>query len=1050
MVGRKVQVRGSEHLGFGEIDGAGTAGTAVSVRFYTGPTTYTTLSAEKSLLRLSTPLPAQTRCFLQESTGLRIGRVLGPTVPRPDGGRTYWVQFPNAAPAPLAEEQFRVIAYEGEGDPVTTLSCLAHETPFFAAKRLPLFQLLLNQRALFRGMTGLASARIELFEHQVEIVRRILLDPTLRYLLADEVGLGKTIEAGIILAQLLHDSEDLRAAVYVPRHLCDQWRDELDRRFELTDVPVLPHEDLAITTAQTLDLLIVDEAHRIVAVRHEHDGSTPGLSSHLRQLALRTPRVLLLTATPILSRDQELLSLLSILDPDSFNEAGLDAFRRVLRLRQDIGRSLMALENVTLTSMIRNQVNRVGSLLADDPTVSSLCQAIGAAIDKQDRTLANALLAELRSHLAETYRIHRRMLRTRRKALSELQGIGAQRSEQPVEFHLDDEYRPVWEALEEYRIAAAADTPESSATRVAEQYVRLGELITASPLDAAVLCGVMATELSLSPSARHALRQLQNLLAQPVTSVARFELLHQVLCQHLRKHPHSRTVVFCSSRKTSDSLGQFLTARLPPDSIVVASLEAGVDFEAEILRFREDANCRVLISDATLEEGRNLQHATDLVLFDLPLSPMRVEQRIGRLDRLDRVDLIPIKTLLSIDEEDLALDTAWYRCLVEGLSLFEAPLSDLQLLIDDEWPRIVLRLFRDGPIALSSASTLEELRKRIAEERERIAEQDIVDGLRLDTADATTAWSDVQSAERLAGPLTFLMAEYLRESLKLDVHRFRDGPGLSYSLRDRHEPLIPADKLLFLTTYSNREFTASRPRVTHHDECELLRSGHPVIEGVRRLLQWDDRGRAFAFWRRAPMLSEPELLFRVWVVVSADTSSVQQRLTATFDDAIARASLERLLVASFPQRVLEFCLDAYGMPASIERQAIIAATYDNAVDINLGGARSHALLEAFGVEEWPAMCKAVAATALQSAKSHPSILKTTDQARMLAAEQFRRARLRLAARVRTGADGHALAQTASKEIDELAAAVDACLACPVAKVDTLGAYVLSGEPICPR
>src|SRR5207245_1171143 len=91
------------------------------------------------------------------------------------------------------------------GDPTETLIYKAQETPFFHDRRFAFVRSLIAQRAACRGMTGLLSSRIELYPHQVEVARRILQDPVQRYLLSDEVGLGKTVEAGIVLRQFLLD-----------------------------------------------------------------------------------------------------------------------------------------------------------------------------------------------------------------------------------------------------------------------------------------------------------------------------------------------------------------------------------------------------------------------------------------------------------------------------------------------------------------------------------------------------------------------------------------------------------------------------------------------------------------------------------------------------------------------------------------------------------------------------------------------------------------------------------------------------------------------------
>jgi ATP-dependent helicase HepA len=85
-----------------------------------------------------------------------------------------------------------------------------NETPMFAEARSGFVRAIIGQRAACQGMSALYSSVIELDSHQVEVVRRVLQDPAQRYLLADEVGLGKTIEAGILIRQYVHDDPDHR------------------------------------------------------------------------------------------------------------------------------------------------------------------------------------------------------------------------------------------------------------------------------------------------------------------------------------------------------------------------------------------------------------------------------------------------------------------------------------------------------------------------------------------------------------------------------------------------------------------------------------------------------------------------------------------------------------------------------------------------------------------------------------------------------------------------------------------------------------------------
>jgi ATP-dependent helicase HepA len=119
-------------------------------------------------------------------------------------------------------------------DPTAFLGAKISETPRFADGRRKFVRSAIAQRAAAMGMPALTSSSVELEAHQIEVVRRILQDPVQRYLLADEVGLGKTVEAGILIRQCILDAGDCSSVlVIVPEALVPQWRSELESKFFL-------------------------------------------------------------------------------------------------------------------------------------------------------------------------------------------------------------------------------------------------------------------------------------------------------------------------------------------------------------------------------------------------------------------------------------------------------------------------------------------------------------------------------------------------------------------------------------------------------------------------------------------------------------------------------------------------------------------------------------------------------------------------------------------------------------------------------------------------
>ncbi len=268
-------------------------------------------------------LPSQTRCFHLTDDEVRYGRVLACETEGPPP-RYYFVKFPGEDKLErLREDEFSVGSYYPGDDPLDVLAALANETPFFFENRAAMLRELLQQHRLAHGLPALRSPKIDLFPHQVQIADRILRDPIIRYLLADEVGLGKTIEAGLVLRQLKLDAPETKIGVFVPDQLVQQWSEELVRRFELYDAEILPHSALAekAKIRAPRDVVVIDEAHRLFVGQ-----GCEALAAGATNLAAEVRHLLLLSATPVLYHDAELLALLELLDPDNYSTSDLEAF----------------------------------------------------------------------------------------------------------------------------------------------------------------------------------------------------------------------------------------------------------------------------------------------------------------------------------------------------------------------------------------------------------------------------------------------------------------------------------------------------------------------------------------------------------------------------------------------------------------------------------------------------------------------------------------------------------------------------------------------------
>lgn len=1032
--GIKVMIRGRAGAGFAEIVSAATG--KVKLRFCTDTVNGVEVEVPVEML-VHAPLPAQTRVFHQQDGVTRYGRIIAPK--QSTGGlRSYLVHFPGAAAlTEMKEDEFRVRSYLPGDDPTTVLAELAQETPFFFQQRTDLLRELLRQNQFAHGLPALLSAKVEILQHQAEIASRVLRDPAIRYLLADEVGLGKTIEAGIILRQIRLDAPDAKIAVIAPDALTRQWREELDSRFGLDDVELFEHHALLKDEAllkETWDVLVIDEAHRVVA---RTGVSESAATRNARRLAHEAKHLLLLSATPVLHQDADLLALLELLDPENYALSKLEAFKERTARRVELGRAFLALRSATVPALVKLHAGKLASLLPGDETVKELVTSLA-----QPGADAKAIQHELHLHISETYRIHRRMLRTRRRWLAGAQKRFVRDVQETVEIELDEEQHNLrWEALEDWRQEASARLGAAGAA----DYIRLAEAIAADPERLGDLVKEVVKNTKATADEQKLLQELVHDESAWQMAEARLDLVAESLRRRAAKDGvHSKYVVFCPTPRLCEDLAKRLHPLFSSTGVKVATSGKQGDEVGDLFSdFAGDPHARVLITDATGEEGFNLQFARAVFFHDLPWSPMRLEQRLGRLDRIDRSGAIPCIVFTSGEDDTVALDEAWRRVLAEGFGLYRASISDLQHLVDQELPRLSEIAFTGGAQALLDA--IPALAEAVTKERASIEEQDVIDGMHSLSPDSPLT-RDLSASDAAAEAFGTAFSGYLRANLGLEERWDEETNSFMFKMKRDSNPLIPADKLDALAGMFATKFTVHRSVAIEDLTLDLLLPGHPAVDGCRELLAWDDRGRAWAMWRSMAGVKTPKLVFRSLVRVSMDLRAVEKILAEIEWDAVRRGGLLRLVRSWFPEFLAEFWCDAEGNDPAAKLIEACARPYHYKADRNLGKERAAHLREKFGEAEWKKTCAAVSKRTLQAVRKGTELANARTRAHQEASAHFAMLRARLKARQHAGIDAEAQTQKDMALEEVIAKLVGDILANPVITLDTVGVYVLSEKP----
>ncbi|HBV39292.1 MAG TPA: RNA polymerase-associated protein RapA [Erwinia sp.] len=490
-------------------------------------------------------------------------------------------------------------------------------------------------------VSGLRGMRTSLIPHQLHIAHDVGRRHAPRVLLADEVGLGKTIEAGMIIHQQLLAGRAERVLIVVPETLQHQWLVEMLRRFNLrfalfdddryaqarldsdnafdTEQLVICSLDFVRRNKQRLemlaeaewDLLIVDEAHHLAW----EEGQPSREYQVIEQLAEQIPGVLLLTATPEQLGMESHFARLRLLDPDRFHDFA--AFVEEQQHFQPIADAVSGL--LADKAIDNNALNMLNDLMGEQD-IEPLLQVANS--DREGKLEARQ---ELISMLMDRHGTSRVLFRNTRNGVKG------------------------FPKRELHQIRLPLPTQYQTAIKVS---------------------GIMGARKAADERARDMLypEQIYQEFEGDSGTWWNFDPRVEWLMGFLTSNRDSKVLVICAKATTALQLEQVLRER---EGIRAAVFHEGLSIierdRAAAWFASEEDGAQVLLCSEIGSEGRNFQFASQMVMFDLPANPDLLEQRIGRLDRIGQAHDIQIH-VPYLEKTAQSVLVRWYH---EGLDAFE-------------------------------------------------------------------------------------------------------------------------------------------------------------------------------------------------------------------------------------------------------------------------------------------------------------------------------------------------------------------------------------------
>ncbi|MFQ3276350.1 MAG: ATP-dependent helicase HepA [Colwellia sp.] len=665
-------------------------------------------------------------------------------------------------------------------------------------------------------LTGLTGGRVSLIPHQLYIADEVGNRFAPRVLLADEVGLGKTIEAGLIIHQQLVTGRAKRILIIVPESLMHQWLVEMLRRFNLnfsifdnercvetsqdnyvegkkanpfsSEQLVLVNlgfitnnpEWYAALVSEDWDLMVVDEAHHL-----NWQQDKPSIEYQcIEQLSQVVPGVLLLTATPDQLGHESHFARLRLLDADRFYD-----YQKFI-------------EEESHYSEVADAANALveGNKLSSEQetTLSDLLKEIDISVqltelNQTDSFLSAKVRQNLLKQLLDRHGTGRILFRNSRNTIK---GFPA-RQMVPTVLNMPEQYQ---QNINEFMLS---DCPENLVKSKQAKYI-------------------------FTPEMLHGLDQKNE-------TWTNFDPRVYYLIELLQSLKKEKVLIICAHAQTAIDLEAALRIK---EGIRSAVFHEGLSIferdKAAAYFAQDEDSAQLLLCSEIGSEGRNFQFAHHLVLFDLPSNPDLLEQRIGRLDRIGQTEVIRIHVPYFEDSaQQLLFD--WYH---QGMQAFEHTCITGRVVFETFGEQLLsLALSCQQQSTEAEALISDSWQKHLTIKAELESGRDKL--LELNSSGQGRAHELVEKIQKVDGDIG--LPQFMFQALDVFGVQQDDKADNAIALNQSEHmlnnnfPCLPED---------GTTVTFDRETALVNENYQLLTWDHPMVRGVMDMVLCDEIGNA--------------------------------------------------------------------------------------------------------------------------------------------------------------------------------------------------------------